>query len=290
MNNFFSIIIPTYNQGSTINQVINILLASQFHDFEIIIIDDGSTDEIGYALSEYKKESRIQYYKQKNGGVSLARNTGVAKATGRYLLFLDSDDLPSLSILSDFYELMKDKPNCLLAFSQMDHHGIVKGLKNNRYVFNMPTSVIPGTYCVDRILFLEVGGFDTDLTHSENWELILRLGHSKQLSASNIQSLHKITLSYTAQYSREKLLFYKKKKVSSYAALYRKHRSNSVYSKNLVASFAQTTANNYAGLGNFYGTIVWTLKSVRANPLNFSNFYKPTLIFIKRRLMPYRKA
>ena len=86
-----SIIIPLYNKENTIINTINSVLRQTYRDFELIIVDDGSTDSSGSkVMSIY--DSRIKYYKKQNGGVSSARNYGVRKSKSEWILFLDADD------------------------------------------------------------------------------------------------------------------------------------------------------------------------------------------------------
>jgi len=287
---FFSIIIPTYNRSSIVKNVIFRILNQSFIDFELIVVDDGSEDDTTKQLMPYFEDPRFQYIYQSNRGVSAARNHAASLAKGEYILFLDSDDHPSTSILADFHERINQDSNIELVFSQMEHDGKIKGLKINRHVFGLPVSVIPGTYCIKRTIFLRSGGFDESLSHSENWELIVRIGHLNIITSAQIGILKKITLYYTARYTREKLLRNKENKIASYSSLFFKHRRGTVYPRFMVASFAQTAANNYAGLGRFSSAILWTLKSIQAYPFTLTNYYKPLFIYIKRRLIDYPKS
>ena len=96
----FSIIIPTYNRAHIIARTIRSVLGQSFADFEIVVIDDGSTDGTGKEIAKIKDE-RIRYFFKTNEERSIARNTGAEKASGRYLIFLDSDDLMAADHLSE---------------------------------------------------------------------------------------------------------------------------------------------------------------------------------------------
>lgn len=88
-----SIIVPIYNVEKYIRKCIDSLLSQTFKDFEIILIDDGSTDLSTLICEEYSKQySQIHFFKKTNEGLGLTRNFGIKKATGKYLLFVDSDD------------------------------------------------------------------------------------------------------------------------------------------------------------------------------------------------------
>lgn len=88
----FSIIIPVYNIEKYIQIAIESILNQKYQDFELIIIDDGSTDKSGEICKQYKNDKRVKLIQKKNQGVSSARNLGLEKATGEYIIFVDGDD------------------------------------------------------------------------------------------------------------------------------------------------------------------------------------------------------
>lgn len=88
---YFSIIIPCYNRAATISPTIQSCLDQTFEDFELIVVDDGSTDDLKSAVEAFG-DNRVRYVSQKNGGGGKARNTGILASRGRYVAFLDSDD------------------------------------------------------------------------------------------------------------------------------------------------------------------------------------------------------
>lgn len=88
-----SIVIPIYNPGAALKKCVESVQRQSFHDIEIILINDGSTDSSGAVCKEYAtKDSRITYIEQLNEGVSASRNNGISKAKGEYITFIDSDD------------------------------------------------------------------------------------------------------------------------------------------------------------------------------------------------------
>jgi glycosyltransferase involved in cell wall biosynthesis len=87
----FSVVIPTYNRGAHLRKTIDSVLAQTYTDFELLIVDDGSTDHT-QSIVENIGDVRIEYIYQANGGGSKARNTGIKAAAGKYIAFLDSDD------------------------------------------------------------------------------------------------------------------------------------------------------------------------------------------------------
>lgn len=99
----YSVIIPVYNAESTLQRCIDSLLLQNYADCEIILVNDGSADNSGIICEEYSRNhSNILYISQKNGGVSAARNAGLDKAQGEFILFVDSDDY----VTEDFFILI----------------------------------------------------------------------------------------------------------------------------------------------------------------------------------------
>lgn len=99
-----SVIVPTYNRGYIVKQAINSILAQTVTDIEVLVVDDGSTDDTKQVV-ESIKDARIKYFYKENGGVSSARNLGLSKARGEYVAFLDSDDIWP----ADFLKLMTER-------------------------------------------------------------------------------------------------------------------------------------------------------------------------------------
>lgn len=89
----YTVIIPAYNVENYINGAVNAVLSQTYKNIEIIIINDGSTDNTFRVISNYKNNKQVKIINQKNQGVSSARNSGIKEATGDYIFFLDSDDL-----------------------------------------------------------------------------------------------------------------------------------------------------------------------------------------------------
>lgn len=90
---FFSIIVPVYNSSHTLERCLESVLRQDFHDYEVICVDDGSSDSSWNVLGDYVlRDSRIRRFAQSNSGPSVARNKGLQEALGEYVLFLDSDD------------------------------------------------------------------------------------------------------------------------------------------------------------------------------------------------------
>ncbi|MBI3500642.1 MAG: N-acetyl sugar amidotransferase [Bacteroidetes bacterium] len=117
-NPFFSIVIPTYNLASFLPDTINSILQQTFSNYEIIIIDDGSTDNTKEVLKPYiEKHSHLKYFWQENQRQGAARNNGIRKADGEYIVFFDHDDLMLADYLTILYQKINElnKPNFIAA-------------------------------------------------------------------------------------------------------------------------------------------------------------------------------
>lgn len=108
-NPLFSVIIPYYNKRDTIRQTVMSVLGQSFQNFELIIVDDGSTDNFNFSEFGY---DCIRVIKQNNKGVSEARNRGIIEAKGKFICFLDADDLWKPNHLSVLHDMINKFPDC----------------------------------------------------------------------------------------------------------------------------------------------------------------------------------
>jgi glycosyltransferase involved in cell wall biosynthesis len=106
-----SVIIPLYNKGFIITKTLVSVLAQTFTDYEIVIIDDGSTDSSVEKVKQFD-DSRIQLFQQKNQGAAAARNLGIEKTNCELIAFLDADDYWFPSHLATLVQLYENHPNC----------------------------------------------------------------------------------------------------------------------------------------------------------------------------------
>lgn len=115
MNIQYSVIIPVYNAEKTIARCLKSLLNSARSDFEILVIDDGSTDHtLNICQNIMERDTRIRYYRKQNGGVSSARNFGLKYAVGNYICFVDSDDFVTWDYFDQLTFALKNNPDLLI--------------------------------------------------------------------------------------------------------------------------------------------------------------------------------
>jgi glycosyltransferase involved in cell wall biosynthesis len=179
-----SVIIPASNQAHYRAEAIESVLAQSFQNFEIIIIDDGSTDHTRQVAASFLTDSRVHYIYQQNAGLSAARNTGMAQAAGEFVTFLDSDD-----------RFLPDKFAVLLAcFKARPELGLVSGQAifidadsrrlphtvDGRWT-HIPADLLlgnpvhVGSLLVRREWLAQVDPFDESLRACEDWDMWLRL-------------------------------------------------------------------------------------------------------------------
>lgn len=116
-----SVIVPVYNVEKYLDRCVKSILSQSFSDFELLLVDDGSPDRCGEMCDEYAKgDSRIKAFHKRNGGLSDARNFGIEKALGEYLMFVDSDDYIHEQMLETLHRLITENDADLAVCSAMD--------------------------------------------------------------------------------------------------------------------------------------------------------------------------
>lgn len=99
-----SVIVPVYNAGKYLHRCIGSIMAQTYTDFELLLVDDGSTDGSGKICDEYaQKDSRIRVFHKENGGAASARNVGLDNACGEWIAYIDGDDWTAPTFLKNFY-------------------------------------------------------------------------------------------------------------------------------------------------------------------------------------------
>jgi len=178
-----SVIIPTFNRASMLKQAVESVLAQDFKDFELIVVDDGSTDDTLAVLESYPIASVVQ---RPHRGVSAARNTGIKTAAGSLIAFLDSDDLwlpPKLSIQTAFFRNHPDALICQTEEIWIRNGKRVNAKKRHKkrsgIIFEQAVAlclVSPSGVMIRKELFDMVGLFDETLPACEDYDLWLRIG------------------------------------------------------------------------------------------------------------------
>lgn len=174
----FSVVIPLFNGEKFIKQTLDSVRAQTFRDFEIIVVDDGSTDEAYKLLSQYKDITLLQ---QKNGGPGNAKNLGMLNAKGDYIALLDQDDIWYPEKLE---EVSKIDADVIYHAQNVSRSGIILKTQRARNYTDMLSRLFwrndlsGSTVCFRRRLIKEIGGFAEDLKFLEDYDLWLRMAES----------------------------------------------------------------------------------------------------------------
>lgn len=180
----FSIIIPLYNKEGNIAQALDSVMAQECQDFEVVVVDDGSTDG-GAAVVENYGDPRIRLVRQENAGVSAARNRGIEEARGEYVAFLDADDVWMPGFLSEIVALQREFPQCRAQATNyiFNSNGVKSPTILRKVPFGGERGVLVNYFevascshppvwtsavCIERRLLLEIGGFPVGIKSGED--------------------------------------------------------------------------------------------------------------------------
>lgn len=183
---YFSVIVPAFQAEKTIKRCIDSVIKQSYQDFELIIINDGSTDQTYNICKGYERDDRVCIISQENKGISATRQLGLSLSVGRYIQFIDSDDWVDASyfevmhkllqaydydvVILDYYaEEIKNTKYKSLGIKSLDRNDLVKGLATN----------IPGVLwnkVIKRDLFYKYNiGFNSGLSYCEDWVVSYKL-------------------------------------------------------------------------------------------------------------------
>jgi glycosyltransferase involved in cell wall biosynthesis len=202
----FSIVISLYNKANYIENTLKSVLDQTFADYEIIVINDGSTDDSVTKVLGFN-DSRIQLYNQENQGASTARNLGIEKAKYEYIAFLDADDLwmanhleilnaliqnfPNAGIFASRYELVfNNGKNDIPKFKGIsaDYEGIIPDYFKTSLPYPIATS---SSIVIPKHVFKEIGNFKPAISSGQDVDMWIRIASKYPVAISN-----KVTASY----------------------------------------------------------------------------------------------
>lgn len=196
---YFSIVIPLYNKASFIENTLKSVLNQSFLNYEIIVINDGSTDESEEKVLKFK-DSRIQLFNQKNQGASVARNLGIEKAKYDYIAFLDADDLWMENHLETLKNLIENFPNAGIFASRYqlflnegevstpkfkgisaDFYGIVPDFFDASINHPIATS---SSIAVPKYIFEKIGYFKPKISSGQDVDMWIRIASKYPVAIS----------------------------------------------------------------------------------------------------------
>ncbi len=180
-----SVVVPAYNSQRTILETITSVLQQSFSDFELIVINDGSTDGT-LELLETVQDTRLKVYSYPNGGLPTARNRGIDRAKGKFISFIDADDLWTPEKLELQLKALQQNPEAGVAYSwticmgnngDSFHNGVAESFQGNVYGNLLVSNFIASgsNVLIRREAIESVGYFDKSLKSCEDWDYWLRL-------------------------------------------------------------------------------------------------------------------
>lgn len=197
---FFSVIIPLHNKEKFIENTLKSVLNQTFTDYEIIVINDESTDESEAKVLGFK-DKRIQLFNQKNQGVSVARNFGIEKSKGELIAFLDADDYWYPNHLEELANLYHNFPNCGIYCSRYKikttkkHFQIPKyngidslhlGIVENYFLSNKPFRITwTSSLAIPKKILEKFNGFTPGVTNGQDLELWTKIGICHQVAITD---------------------------------------------------------------------------------------------------------
>ncbi len=269
-----SVIIPTCNRAHLLQEAVESVLNQTLRDFELIVVDDGSTDCTPHLLIKWKDQ--IRWVRQENAGVSRARNVGVRSSRGRYVSFLDSDDLWLRNKLEIQVAFLDANPQYAVCYT--DEMWIRKGRRVNPgkihkkysgWIFEqcLPLCIIsPSSAMMRREVLEAVGDFDESLPVCEDYDLWLRVasrypiffldkkliikrgGHADQLSNRSWGNDRYRVLALEKQISQDHLMPHERR-----AALQMLHRKCLILSNGFLKRGKVEDGMRYSALAEKYG-------------------------------------
>lgn len=186
-HNLVSVVIPLYNSARFIDQTLTAVFQSNYTPFEVVLVDDGSTDDTRDVLVEKRWMDKVRYIAQENKGISGARNTGILTANGRYISLLDHDDLPRPEKLRCLIDYLETHPQYKMVYTPviMEGEHVANGKPRRpkwilRYEGDLFESLFyrnhisPSSTLFEREAMITAGLFDESYRISEEHEFFLR--------------------------------------------------------------------------------------------------------------------
>lgn len=177
-NKKVSIVIPYYNNNSTILETLESVFNQTYKNFEVLIVNDGSNEEAALYLNEISNKFELSILNQNNAGPSIARNLGAKNATGFYLLFLDADDLIDTTYLEKCINEFDKNPKLEIVYSKAKYFDYVNE-DWNLPLLKFPEFLIDNCIYISALIkrdtFINLGLFDTNINFTEDWEIWMRI-------------------------------------------------------------------------------------------------------------------
>lgn len=293
-----SVIIPSYNCGRFVIDAVTSILNQSYKDCEIVVIDDGSTDNTREVLSVFIEKKNITYLYQANQGVGAARNSGIMASTGDYITFLDADDTLTEDSVEKRLRFAVQHPEVGLVFSDYfhqrsesdmtisDHAYLIKRFPNLMFhnpegiiftgniedYFEVPFNIWTGTVLVKREVFDKVGRFRTDVRITDDRDMWIRIAEHFRVGYINSALAYykhfrgNLTTSVPVKYFGERLSFLQEllTKYRNNRKIYLVIRERLAYAHHDIGLYFYNHDNRLKAISYFIKSLYYNPSSKRA--------------------------
>lgn len=274
----FSVILTTFNRSGVVRRAIDSVLSQEAEDFELLVVDDGSTDDTQAVLA-IVDDPRMTVCGRTNGGLSAARNTGIGKASGDWICFLDDDDYALPGWLEGFNRAIDEDAGivCCGAEYRTSEGALVSSVRPEQmgplYEHQVGTR-IAGTFAVRADLLRSVGGYDERMTCSHQSELLMRLIPEMLSRGLSMRHTDRILVVCETRTAVERTMRTPMALYEGTTHLLKKHRDKiSLHPKNL-AVYSGIVGVSAARLGRWPEARRAFMTAVRSEPRNVRHWLR----------------
>ncbi|MEZ4617190.1 MAG: glycosyltransferase family 2 protein [Caldilineaceae bacterium] len=283
----FSVVIPTYNRAHFLPRAISSVLNQTFTDFELIIADDGSTDNTQEIINSIM-DPKVKYIYQENAGGGAARNLGASIAKGEYLTFLDSDDEAMPQWLEHYFRVFESTNADVICcgFERVAEagHTIKEKIvlpKNMGPIFDDQVGMFThgGTFALRRQIFEALGGYAADLTAGQHTELAMRLIPLCRDQRWNIHNLDLPLIKYYL-HSGPSIRKNYRAKYQGIKYVLEHHEAKLQRVPQIYAIYLANAGVNAARLGDFVEARNLIFSAIRFQPWDWKNYGRMILTMV----------
>ena len=280
-----SVILPTFNRAQELDRSIKSVLNQTFIDFELLIVDDGSTDNTQEVINKYLQDKRVKSYWQTNSGASIARNLGLTKSNLEFIAFQDSDDIWREDRLEKQISIMDDNPECGFVYSDMQR--VLQNGKefylevpvvDSNEVINPKTSdfqvigIGMQTILVRKAIVDQIGEFDPEFPRFIDLEWFIRI--------AKITKFIKVKEALVRYYQMPGISSDPRKAATARILLLNKYKDDIYRKKSYVSLQLSKIALAYWRAGDMHDAYDFAKRSFVLNPFSIKQNLKLLIIFV----------
>lgn len=272
-----SVITPTYNREDLVQRTINSIISQTYSDWELIVVDDGSTDNTEQEIQKFLADPRISYFKKANTGQPHSLNVGVGMAKGEFVVFLDSDDEAYPNWLSTVAAHINENTGivCCEAIRKfLDGSSIREGMDVKFMGQRLNLKFTCGSLFIRRSLFDAIGGYDTELKANIQtdlgYRLLTELRKTKYQSITINEPLLQINIHAGPRIRTD----WSKRVAGGIRFLEKHYEMYRQYDKHELSSMAGSIAYSCYKLKKRKEALTYMLKAIRYNPFRWRNYLR----------------